>query len=122
MKPPHCYLCYGAENKWIRQLDLHQSRVVTNDVRRSLRFSGIEMDARPGLAPGKSVLQTDGSTTLPCARINWGVQRDLHPHNGFHRAGYCSYIMASIWILRPALPRYGPHYECGALLTSATEE
>ena len=25
-------------------------------------------------------------------------------------------------ILRPALPRHGPHYECGALLTSATEE
>lgn len=25
-------------------------------------------------------------------------------------------------ILRPALPRHGPRYECGALLTSATEE
>ena len=25
-------------------------------------------------------------------------------------------------ILRPALPRHGPHYECGALLISATEE
>ena len=25
-------------------------------------------------------------------------------------------------ILRPVLPRHGPHYECGALLTSATEE
>ena len=25
-------------------------------------------------------------------------------------------------ILRPALPRHGPHYECGALLASATEE
>jgi len=25
-------------------------------------------------------------------------------------------------ILRPALPRHGPHYECGAFLTSATEE
>jgi hypothetical protein len=27
---------------------------------------GPEMDAHPGLAPGNSVLQTDGSTTLPC--------------------------------------------------------
>ena len=25
-------------------------------------------------------------------------------------------------ILRPVLPRHGPHYECGALLASATEE
>lgn len=28
----------------------------------------LEMDARPGLAPGNSDLQTDGSTTSPCAR------------------------------------------------------
>ena len=28
----------------------------------------IEMDTHPGLAPGNSVLQTDGSTPLPCAR------------------------------------------------------
>ena len=34
---------------------------------------GPEMDAHPGLAPGNSVLQTDGSTTLPCARILSGV-------------------------------------------------
>jgi len=26
------------------------------------------------------------------------------------------------WILRPAPPRHGPRYECGALLVSATEE
>ena len=31
---------------------------------------GPEVDARPGLAPGNSVLQTDGSTTLPCARCD----------------------------------------------------
>ena len=34
---------------------------------------GPEMDAHPGLAPGNSVLQTDGSTTLPCARFLSGV-------------------------------------------------
>ena len=32
---------------------------------------GPEMDAH-GLAPGNSVLQTDGSTTLPCARFVMG--------------------------------------------------
>jgi len=79
---------------------LHRSLIVTNDMRRFLRFGGIgimvghpgaapgvspirtariavllvpdEMDAHPGLAPGNSVLQTDGSTTLPCARIRMG--------------------------------------------------
>ena len=29
----------------------------------------LRMDAHPGLAPGKSVLQTGGSTSLPCARF-----------------------------------------------------
>ena len=33
-------------------------------------------------------------------------------HHGLHLKG----------ILRPVLPRHGPHYECGALLASATEE
>ena len=40
------------------------------------------MEAHPGLAPGKSVLQTDGSTALPCApqdREKWGDQWDSHP-------------------------------------------
>ena len=32
-----------------------------------------EMDAHPVLAPGNSVLQTDGSATLPCARFLSGV-------------------------------------------------
>src|SRR5205809_570306 len=31
-----------------------------------------KMDAHPGLAPGKSVLRTDGSTILPCARLKMG--------------------------------------------------
>ena len=34
----------------------------------SLLDDGPEMDVRSGLAPGRSVLQTDGSTALPCAR------------------------------------------------------
>ena len=54
------------------------------------------MDAHPGLAPGKRVLQTAGSSTLPCARKKW--------------------------ILRPVLPRHGFLYERSALLCSATEE
>ena len=37
----------ATERKWIRQPDLHQSRVVTNDVRRSLRFGGIEWTRTP---------------------------------------------------------------------------
>lgn len=38
-------------------------------------------DARPGLAPGRPVLQTGGSTTLPCARLpeTWGGRRGSHP-------------------------------------------
>ena len=39
----------------------------------------LEMDARPGLAPGRSGLQSDGSSPLPCAQLNWGDQGDLHP-------------------------------------------
>lgn len=31
-----------------------------------------EMDARPGLAPGKAVLRTAGSSALPCARLKIG--------------------------------------------------
>lgn len=52
---------------------MHRPLPVTDGVRRSLRFGGMEMDARPGLAPGISVLRTDGSTTLPCARLPNGV-------------------------------------------------
>lgn len=35
-------LSYGAMLKWIRQPESHRSRVITNDVRRSLRLGGIE--------------------------------------------------------------------------------
>jgi hypothetical protein len=37
------------------------------------------MDAHPGLAPGISVLQTDGSTTLPCARLKVGRSTGAAP-------------------------------------------
>ena len=39
----------------------------------------LKLDARPGLAPGRSGLQSDGSSPLPCAQLNWGDQGDLHP-------------------------------------------
>lgn len=38
-----------------------------------------EMDAHPGLAPGSSVLQTDGSTTLLCARLRMGSPTGAAP-------------------------------------------
>jgi hypothetical protein len=47
------------------------------------------LEAHPGLAPGNSVLQTDGSRALPCALRNWGDQRDSHPLGGFHKAECC---------------------------------
>ena len=61
-------LLYATE-RTIRQPDLHRPRAVTNGERRYLRLGGMKMDAHPGLAPGNSVLQTDGSTALPCARF-----------------------------------------------------
>ena len=93
-------LLVELQGKTIRQLELHQSLADTSGVRRCQRFGGIfkmveprglaprsaqchcvvlllddgpEMDAHPGLAPDNSVLQTDGSTTLPCARFLNGV-------------------------------------------------
>ncbi len=49
-------------------------RVSRRSERRGLLSSScpMKMDAHPGLAPGSSVLQTDGSTTLPCARLRMG--------------------------------------------------
>ena len=84
-----------------------------------------EMDAHPGLAPGSSVLQTDGSTTLPCARFGkWGGRRVLPPLSDLHRIE-CWLLHHGLHlkaILRPELPRHGLLYERSALLTSATEE
>jgi hypothetical protein len=77
-----------------------------------------QMEAHPGLAPGNSVLQTDGSTTLPYApQKNWGDQRESHPHGGFHRAECSCYNMISIWILRSALPRHDLLYKRSAFLS-----
>jgi hypothetical protein len=50
-----------------------------------------------GRAPGRSVLQTDGSTTLPCARRKWGDQVGLAPHTtAFTEPDANSYIIISI--------------------------
>ena len=84
-----------------------------------------KMDAHPGLAPGSSVLRTDGSTTLPCARFENGEADGCRPRSAiFTGSNAGCYITASILkaILRPALPRHGLLYERSALLTSATEE
>ena len=83
-----------------------------------------EMDAHPGLAPGSSVLRTDGSTTLPCARLKMGRPTGAAPAQRPSQGRMLAVTSRppSKVILRPALPRHGPHYECGALLASATEE
>ena len=58
---------------------------------------GPEMDARPGLAPGKSVLQTDGSTPLPCARFESGEANGIRTRTtAFTEPDAADYIMASI--------------------------
>ena len=58
---------------------------------------GPEMDARPGLAPGSSVLQTDGSTPLPCARFLSGVTAAVRTRTtAFTEPDAADYIMASI--------------------------
>ena len=54
------------------------------------------MDAHPGLAPGGSVLQTDGSSLHHVRGKSWVDQRDSHPYGRLHRAGCYSYIMINI--------------------------
>jgi hypothetical protein len=55
------------------------------------------LERAPGLAPGKSGFAIRRLVGFRIARMKkWGDQRDLHPHDGFHRAGCCSYIMVSI--------------------------
>ena len=57
----------------------------------------LKMETRPGLAPDSSVLQTVGSTTLPCASEKWGDQWDLHPTPRLSQSRMLnSYNMASI--------------------------
>src|SRR5882672_9749296 len=77
---------------------------------------GPEMDARPGLAPGNSVLQTDGSTPLPCARLKMGRPTGAAPARRSSQDRMLAVTSRPPFemILRPALPRHGPHYECGA--------
>ncbi len=81
----------------------------------SLSYKALEVEAHPGLAPGKSVLQTDGSTALPCAprSCESGETSGIRTrHDGFHRAECCCYIMISIWkwIRLPVPPRSGLVY------------
>jgi hypothetical protein len=56
------------------------------------------MDAHPGLAPGNSVLQTNGSTTLPCARFEKsGETNGIRTRTAAFTEPYAdSYIMVSI--------------------------
>ncbi len=100
-------------------------RVSRRSERRGLLSSSCPMDTHPGLAPGNAVLQTAGSSALPCARfIEWGSRRVLPPLGDLHRIE-CWLLHHGLHlkaILRPALPRHGLLYERSALLTSATEE
>jgi len=79
----------------------------------------------PGLAPGKSGFASRRLDDFGIARIlKWGGRRVLPPLGDLHRIE-CWLLHHGLHlkgILRPVLPRHGPHYECGALLTSATEE
>lgn len=86
---------------------------------------GPEMERAPGLAPGKSGFASRRLDDFGIARFwKWGGRRVLPPLGDLHRIE-CWLLHHGLRlkvILRPALPRHGPHYECGALLTSATEE
>ena len=86
---------------------------------------GPEMERAPGLAPGKSGFASRRLDDFGIARFwTWGGRRVLPPLGDLHRIE-CWLLHHGLRlkvILRPALPRHGPHYECGALLTSATEE
>jgi hypothetical protein len=121
-------LLIELQGNTIRQPELHRSRIVTNDERRNLRFGGVaglEMERAPGLAPGKSGFASRRLDDFGIARFwKWGGRRVLPPLGDLHRIE-CWLLHHGLRlkvILRPALPRHGPHYECGALLTSATEE
>ena len=84
-----------------------------------------EMERAPGLAPGKSGFASRRLDDFGIARFwKWGGRRVLPPLGDLHRIE-CWLLHHGLRlkvILRPALPRHGPHYECGALLISATEE
>ena len=151
MKPPHCFMlrsgktrsasriCTGlsplptgciafytlADFEMVGHLGAAPSVSPIRTARIAVFLVPDEMDAHPGLAPGSSVLQTDGSTTLPCARFGkWGGRRVLPPLSDLHRIE-CWLLHHGLHlkaILRPALPRHGLLYERSAFLTSATEE
>ena len=83
------------------------------------------MERAPGRAPGKGGFAIRRLVCFGIARFGkWGDRRVLPPFGDLHRIE-CWLLHHGLRlkvILRPALPRHGPHYECGALLTSATEE
>ena len=80
---------------------------------------------RSAFAPGNSGFASRRLDDFGIARFwKWGGRRVLPPLGDLHRIE-CWLLHHGLRlkvILRPALPRHGPHYECGALLTSATEE
>ncbi len=100
-RPP---LHWATRAKWSRRQDLHPHWTRSELVASALGYAGEmveprgiaprstqchcvvlllddgpEMDARPGLAPGNSVLQTDGSTICLARVVKWGGRRDSHP-------------------------------------------
>lgn len=99
------YVELRESNEWRPRMDLHHQPPDPKAGALLFELQGSrKVEAHPGLAPGKSVLQTDGSTALPCApRSESGETSGIRTrHDGFHRAECCCYIMISIWKVDPA--------------------
>ena len=75
------YVELRESKEWRPRMDLHHQPPDPKAGALLFELQGYEMEAHPGLAPGKSVLQTDGSTTLPCApESKVGRSVGLAPH------------------------------------------
>lgn len=76
------YVELRESNEWRPRMDLHHQPPDPKAGALLFELQGSrKVEAHPGVAPGNSVLQTDGSTALPCApaKRKWGDQWDLHP-------------------------------------------
>ena len=84
------------------------------------------MERDPGLAPGKSgfaIRRLDGFGIARVVKVGRSTGAAPARRSSQDRMlAVTSRPPFESWILRPVLPRHGPHYECGALLASATEE
>jgi hypothetical protein len=81
-----------------------------------VELQGSKWSETPVLHRVRAGLQSAASTTSACLAGNGETSGICTRHDGFHRAGCCSYIMVSIekWIRLPVLPRSSLVYKTSA--------